>query len=247
MGTLDNHYVVATESALSCHSTVISDIDLWHQRLSNVNHKDLDSLAKNESVHGLSKRLKAPNGICDPCQIGKQIRCSHKMVGALTTTRPLELLHLDFMGPTKSKSIGGKKCIFLTIDDFSRLTWVRFLREKSETFEVFLDLWTLLINDKGKVFGGVVRIRSYHGTEFYNSDFNSFCFKNGIKHEFYAPKTPQQNGVVDRKNSVVQDMAQLTLHGKSIPQHFWAEAVNTMVHVFNRVYLRPGTKMTPSI
>ena len=103
---------------------------------------DLDNLAKNELLIGMPKRLKAPNGVCGPCQIGKQIRSSHKKVDALTTTGPLELLHIDLMSPTKSKSIGSKKYIFLTVDDFSRLTWVRFLREKFKTFEVFLDLWT---------------------------------------------------------------------------------------------------------
>ena len=70
---------------------------------------------------------------------------SHKKVDSLTTKRPLELLHMDLMGPTKVESIGGMKYIFLTIDDFSRLTWIRFFREKSEAFAIFSDLWSLII------------------------------------------------------------------------------------------------------
>ena len=64
---------------------------------------------------------------------------------------------------------------------------------------------------KKKVFGNVVRIRSNHGTEFQNFDFSSFCSGYGVKHEFSAPKTPQQNGAVERKNQVVQETARVTM------------------------------------
>ena len=140
---------------------------------------------------------------------------------------------MDLMGHSQFESIGGKKYIFLTIDDFSRFTWVLFLRDKSETFDVFHYLWLQLIADKGNQFGGISRIRSDHGTEFENSSFQSFCNENGIKHEFSAPKTPQQNGVVERKNQVVQEMARVMLHSKNVPQRFWAEAVNTAINAIN--------------
>ena len=73
------------------------------------------------------------------------------------------------MGPIKFESIGGKKYIFLTFDDFSTLTWVRFLHDKLEKFTVFSFLWSLLITDKGQEFRGVSRIRSDHRTKFQNS------------------------------------------------------------------------------
>ena len=176
--TSDNCYFVATESKMTCHTAMISDINLWHQRLGHVNHTDLDNLAKNEIIIGLPKRLKATNVVCGPCQIGKQIKSSYKKVDALKFTRLLELLHMDLLGPTRFESIGDKKYIFMTVNDFSRLAWVRFLKGKSETFEVFLDLWTSLINDKGKAFGGVVRIHLDPRTEFQNSYFGTFCSKH---------------------------------------------------------------------
>ena len=111
MRTADNCYVVATESKMTCHTTMIIDMDLWHQCLGHVNHTDLDSLAKNEIILGLPKRLKTPHAVCGPCQIGKQIRSSHKKVDALTTKWPLKLLHMDLMSPTKSESISSKKYI----------------------------------------------------------------------------------------------------------------------------------------
>lgn len=85
----------------------------------------------------------------------------------------------------------------------------------------------------------------YRSTEFENFDFNSFCLKYDIKYELSAPKTPQQNAVVERKNLVVQEMARVILHSKLPPLRFWPEAVNTVVYITNRVYLRPGMKTTP--
>ena len=74
-----------------------------------------------------------------------------------------------------------------------------------------------LQNEKGAL---IVKIRSDHGKEFENARFESFCAKNGIKREFLAPKTPQQNGVVERKNRVIQEMARIMLLNKQIPQKF---------------------------
>ena len=75
-------------------------------------------------------------------------------------------------------------------------------------------------------------------------DLNLFCEKNGIKKEFSAPKTPQQNVVVERKNQVIQEMARVMLLNKQIPQKFWGEAVNTSCHVGNRTFFQVGTKKT---
>jgi hypothetical protein len=90
-----------------------------------------------------------------------------------------------------------------------------------------------------------VRIRSDHGREFENSKFEELCRSYGIKQEFSAPITPQQNGVVERKNRVIQEMARVMIHSKNLAQDFWGEAVNTACHIINRVYLRPETNKTP--
>ena len=77
-----------------------------------------------------------------------------------------------------------------------------------------------LQNEKGVP---IVKIRSDHGKEFETTRFESFCEKNGIKKEFSTPKTPQQNGVVERKNQVIQEMSRVMLFNKQIPQKFWRE------------------------
>ncbi|KAK0607836.1 hypothetical protein LWI29_021318 [Acer saccharum] len=86
------------------------------------------------------------------------------------------------------------------------------------------------------------RAGSDHETRFENAKFSEFCDGLGISHEFSTPRTPQQNGVVERKNRVLQEMAKVMLNSKKIPRNLWAEAVNTTCYVSNRVFRRPGTK-----
>ena len=73
----------------------------------------------------------------------------------------------------------------------------------------------------------------------------SFCTRSGIYQEFSAPVTPQQNGIVERKNRVIQEMARAMLHNKDVARNLWGEAVNTTCHTVNRVYFKPNTKKTP--
>ena len=125
--------------------------------------------------------------------------------------------------------------------DFSGYTWGEFLRKKSEACEKLKILCKRLQNEKGV---SIVKIRSDHGKVFQNARFESFCEKNGIKKEFSVPKTLQQNGVVEKKNRVIQEMARVMLLNKQIPQKFWGEAVNISCHIGNRIFFQAGTKKT---
>ncbi|XP_070004735.1 uncharacterized protein [Nicotiana sylvestris] len=88
-------------------------------------------------------------------------------------------------------------------------------------------------------------IRSDHGTEFENAKFAEFCDENGIYHNFYAPRTPQQNGVVERKNMTLEDMARTMLLSSKLPQSFWPEAVNTTCYIINRCMTKPLVEKIP--
>ena len=81
---------------------------------------------------------------------------SHKMLEHQGTTKALELLHMDLMGPMQVESIGGKRYVFVLVDDFTRFTWIKFIREKSDTFEVFKELCTQLQREKDSV---IIRVR----------------------------------------------------------------------------------------
>jgi hypothetical protein len=90
----------------------------------------------------------------------------------------------------------------------------------------------------------VKKIRSDNGSEFKNLQLEEYLEEEGIKHEFSAPYTPQQNSVVERKNRTLIDMARMMLGEFKTPERFWSEAVNTACHAINRVYLHRLLKKT---
>ena len=156
-------------------------LKLWHHRFGLVNFKQVAKVSKLEAGKGLPKFGKVKKTICGACQMGKQTMASHHKVNVIATSRCLELLYVDLMGPTRTESLGRKRYIMVIVDDFSRYTWVEFLRKKLEACEKLEILCKKLQNEKR---APVVKIRSDHGKEFENARFESFCAKNGIKREW---------------------------------------------------------------
>jgi transposase InsO family protein len=159
----------------------------------------------------------------------------------MTTSRPLELLHMDLFGRVASLSIGGSKYGHVIVDDFSSFTWVFFLQDKSET-QGTLKCFLRRAQNKFKL--KVKKIRSDNGSEFKNLKVEEYLEEEGINHEFSAPYTPQQNGVVERKNKMLIDMARTMLGEYKMPERFWSEAINTACHAINRLYLHRHLKKT---
>jgi hypothetical protein len=159
----------------------------------------------------------------------------------MTTDRLLELLHMDLFGPIAYISIGGSKYCLVIVDDYSRFTWVLFLQEKSQTQETLKRFLRQAQNEFGL---RIKKIRSDNGTEFKNSQIEGFHEEEGIKHEFSSPYTPQQNGVVERKNRTLLDMARTMLDEYKTPNRFWTEAINTACYSINRLYLHRILKKT---
>ena len=214
---------------------------LWHRRLAHVGMKNLHKLLKGEHVIGLTNVPFEKDRPCAACQAGKQVGGAHHSKNVMTTSRPLELLHMDLFGPVAYLSIGGSKYGLVIVDDFSRFTWVFFLQDKSETQGT---LKRFLRRAQNEFELKVKKIRSDNGSEFKNLQVEEFLEEEGIKHEFSAPYTPQQNGVVERKNRTLIDMARTMLGEFKTPECFWSEAVNTACHAINRVYLHRLLKKT---
>ena len=215
---------------------------LWHRRLGHASMQLISKLSKKNLVKELPKLTFEKDKICAACQFGKQTKSTFKPKGVVSTTRPLELLHMDLFGPTRTTSLGGKKYGLVIVDDYSRFTWVMFLAHKDETFSAFVKFHKRVSNEKDLT---IISLRSDHGTEFDNHDFETFCNENGINHNFSAPRTPQQNGVVERKNRTLEEMARTMLCENDLPRYFWAEAINTSCYILNRVLIRPILKKTP--
>ena len=151
-----------------------------------MNYKQVAKVSKIEVVVGLPKFGKIENNVCGPSQMGKQTKSTHPKVNVVAMSCPLELLHVDLMGPTRTESMGEKHYVMVVVDDFSRYSWVEFLREKSEACDKMERLCKRLQNEKGVP---IVKIRSDHGKEFENAKFETFCNEHVIKKEFSALKT----------------------------------------------------------
>lgn len=119
------------------------EIEVWHRRLGHVNLYSLYNALSQESILGIPPLHTNDDSFCDDYQIGKQIKASHKIVSHFNTNKVLELLHMDLLEPIQVESLGGKRYVFVCVNDISRFTWVRFIKEMSETFKVCrtLCLW----------------------------------------------------------------------------------------------------------
>ena len=124
---------------------------------------------------------------------------------------------MDLFSPSRTPSLGGKSYTYVIVDDFSRYTWVLFLSQKNEAFYEFSKLCNKVQNEKGFT---ITCIRSDHGKEFENIEFEDYCNEHGINHNFSPPRTPQQNGVVERKNRTLQEMARTMLNENNLPKYF---------------------------
>jgi transposase InsO family protein len=149
---------------------------------------------------------------------------------------------MDLFGTIAYISIGGNKYGLVIVDDYSRFTWVFFLLDKSETQEV---LKKFLKRPQIEFDVKVNKIRSDNGSEFKNTQVEDYVDQEGIKHEFSAPYTPQQNGVAKRKNRTLIESARTMLDEYKASDRFWAEAINTTCHIINRLYLHLLLKKTP--
>ncbi|KAL8125543.1 hypothetical protein AgCh_012997 [Apium graveolens] len=182
------------------------------------------------------------DGLCDACQNGKQKRASFSKKLESAIDEPLQLLHMDLFGPVNALSISRKRYCLVIVDDFSKFSWTYFLGSKDEASEIIINHIKQVNNHLDFK---VRNIRSDNGTEFRNSTMRLFCEENGIMHEFSAPRTPQQNGVVERKNISLIEAARTMLEESKLLIYFWAEAVNCACYTQNISLINQAKCMTP--
>ncbi|GJY67906.1 retrovirus-related pol polyprotein from transposon TNT 1-94 [Tanacetum coccineum] len=171
---------------------------LWHRRLSHLNFGAINHLARHGLVRGLPKLKFEKDHLCSACALGKSSKKPHKPKSEDTNQEKLYLLHMDLCGPMRVASVNGKKYILVIVDDYSRFTWVKCLRSKDEA-PIFIINFLKMIQVRLKE--TVRRIRTDNGTEFVNQTLREYYEKVGISHETSVARSPQQNGVVERRKS----------------------------------------------
>ncbi|GJU07276.1 putative ribonuclease H-like domain-containing protein [Tanacetum coccineum] len=177
---------------------------LWHRRLGHVNFKNINKLVKGHLVMVYLSKVFVITTLVFAAEGVKQHKASCKAKLDRIIRKPLELLHMDLFGLVSIESINKKRYCLVVTDDFSRFSWVFFLATKDETSEI---LCNLIIGLEKQLNHNVKIIRCDNGTEFKNYVMNELCAKKGIKREFSVARTPQQNGVAERKNRTLIEAA----------------------------------------
>ncbi|GJX09972.1 putative ribonuclease H-like domain-containing protein [Tanacetum coccineum] len=218
---------------------VESQVLLKVPRQNNMYNFDLKNVVPSR---GLPSKLFENDYTCVACQKGKQHKASYKTKIVSSICKPLQLLHMDLFGPVSIRSINKKTYCLVVTDDFSRFSWVFFFATKDKTPEILKNFITGIEN---QIDHKVKTIRCDNGTEFKNRIMNEFCKMKGIRMEFSVARTPQQNGVAERKNRTLIEAARTMLADYKLPTTFWAEAVNTACYVQNRVLVIKPHNKTP--
>lgn len=231
-----------SQNHLTCLSALHDDVVLWHKRLGHTSLSLFNKLFSKDLVAGLPSIKYNDDKVCNACARGKQGRTSFKSKNCVSASRPRELLHVDLCGPMRITSRGGMRYVFVIVDDYSHFTWTLFLALNDESFEKFLVLLKKIEKRGGH---SLVSLRFDHGNEFENSSFIDYCNEHGVDHNFSTPRTPQQNGVAERKNRTLEDMTRTMLVTSSLPRNFWAEALNTLCYIINRCMIRPILNRIP--
>jgi transposase InsO family protein len=209
------------------HSTGIP-CELWHRRLAHINYKALPYVSK--VVKGLLELKVDHEGVCKGCAQGKNTK--NPFPKSDNKEGNLELVHSDVCGPMPSTSLRGYVYYVSFIDDYSRKTWVYFLKSKDEVFGKLKELKALVENLSEKK---IKKVRSDNRGEYTSNEFGSFCRDAEIKRELITPYNPQQNGVAERKNRTIMEAIKTMIHDQDLPMHLWAEATRTTVYVQNRL------------
>nr|GEV49033.1 retrovirus-related Pol polyprotein from transposon TNT 1-94 [Tanacetum cinerariifolium] len=170
---------------------------LWHRRLNHLNFGTINDLSRKDLVRGLPRLKFEKDHLCSVCQLGKSKKHTHKPKAENTNLEVLNTLHIDLCGPMRVQTINRKKYILVIVDDYSRFTWVKFLRSKDENPEVVIKFLQQI--------------------------------QVGIFHQMTVPMTPQQNGVVKRRNRTLVEAARTMLIFSKALMFLWAEVVATAV------------------
>nr|GEX93715.1 hypothetical protein [Tanacetum cinerariifolium] len=186
-------------------------------------------------VRGLPKLKFEKDHLCSACAMGKSKKKPHKPKSEDTNQEKLYLLHMDLYGLIRVISVNGKKYILVIVDDYSRFTWVKCLRSKDEA-PYFIIKFLKMIQVRLKTL--VHRIRTDNGTEFVNQTSCEYYEKVGISHETSVACSPQQNGVIERRNHTLIEVSRTMLIYAKALLFLWAEAVATTCYTQSRSIIR---------
>jgi hypothetical protein len=222
------------------HSTNINDLcELWHRRMNHLHHGAMRILR--EIVTGVPEFSTEHRELCKRCALGKYTKTAFPSSDSRATGIH-DLIHFDVCGPMSSTSLSGCLYYVIFIDDFSRKSWIFFMKIKGRVFNRFQEFKALVENQTGRK---IRVLRTDNRGEYTFKEFNDFCVGEGIMRELTIPYNPQQNGVVERKNMAIVGAVRAMLHDHGLPLFLWAEACYNIVYLYNKSPHRALGDKTP--
>nr|GEV07981.1 retrovirus-related Pol polyprotein from transposon TNT 1-94 [Tanacetum cinerariifolium] len=179
----------------------------------HLNFGTVNDIARKDLVRGLPRLKFEKDHLCSACQLEKSKKHTHSPKTKNTNLEVLNTLYIDLCGPMRVQTINGKKYILVIVDDYTRFTWVKFLRSKDETPEVVIKFLKQIQVGLNKT---VRSIRTDNSTEFVNHDLTHYYESVGIFHQKSVSMTPQQNDIFERRNlTLVEDARTMLIFSKA--------------------------------
>lgn len=217
------------------------NLERWHRRFGHLNFRDLKNLQTKSIVKGLNLNLKNANEECIICARGKMQQLPYKN-STHRQKEKLGLIHSDICGPMNTESLGGAKYFVTFIDDFSRYIQTTMLRQRSDVLTAFKNFKKQVEKETGCV---IKRLRTDNAKEYTSKEFKKFLENEGIAQQLTVEYTPQQNGVAERANRTLVEMARCLMLQAKLPNSLWAEAINTATFLRNRCPTKSLENETP--
>lgn len=175
------------------------------------------------------------------CQFAKHQRTSFPQ-SKYQPSKPFSIIHSDLWGPSRVLTRNHKKWFVTFIDDHTRVCWVYLLKEKTEVRNVFQNFHSMI---QTQFQTQIQVLRSDNGTEYFNSILGDYLRTKGIIHQSSCPNTPQQNGIAERKNRHLLEVARALMFTTNMPKLFWGDAILTSTYLINRMPSRILSYKTP--
>ena len=231
---------VSNKKAQSFNSTssisVREKIMLWHYRLGHPSFLYLKHLFPE-----LFKGIDCSSFHCESCIFAKFHRSTY-LPKPYQASKPFYLIHSDVWGPSKITTLSGKRWFVTFIDDHTRLCWIYLMNKKSDVKNLFTNFYNMIENQFQTKIG---ILHSDNGTEYFNEQLGEFLEKKGIFHQSTCRDTPQQNGIAERKNKHLLEVARAIMFYMHVPKYLWGEAILTASYLINRMPTKVLTYKTP--
>lgn len=210
-----------------------TDFETWHRRLAHTSEGTLRDMIRCNTVNGLTVTKMTTNGKCEDCIMGKHARRPFD-AQVDPESAPYERVAFDVWGPARVQTTGGKTLMLVATDQGGAECTVWFLANKAaETTLACMEMFDVRAETQ---WGRRVKIvRTDGGTEFKNELWDKYCQRRGIVHETTAPHSSPANGVAERRNRTILDLARSMLSDSRLPAHYWGEAAATAAHVLDLV------------